>query len=293
MFEAAPHPHLVPYDGSFRSADAPTRAPRGAGSAKSWKDGLDAERKTIGKWQHKQFADGRFALLLIFQALDAAGKDSTIRHVFSRVNPSGLRVASFKQPSHLELAHDFLWRTTQQLPQRGEMALFNRSYYEEVLVVRVHPELLGAQRLPKRPSAAFWADRCRAIAEHERHLAENGTVILKFWLNISKREQRKRLLERLDEPDKRWKFRVGDLDERALWDDYQAAYEQCINATSQPWAPWYAIPADDEGYLRWQVAALVNAAFEQLGVDYPQPRGAELKALKQARARLAKDRHGP
>jgi PPK2 family polyphosphate:nucleotide phosphotransferase len=276
---------LVPSDGSFRVAHARTKPPRGSG-AKIAKDALDDERKALGDWQYRLFADGRFAVLLVFQALDAAGKDGTIRQVFSRVNPCGLRVASFKQPSRLELDHDFLWRTTPHLPQRGEIAVFNRSYYEEVLVVRVHPRLLAAQRLPVEPGRALWADRLRAIAEHERHLAQSGTIVLKFWLNISKAEQRERLLARLDEPDKRWKFNVGDLDERDCWSAYRRAYEECLNATSRPWAPWYAIPADDKHYARWQVAAIVNATFERLGVRFPKLGRAALRELQRARARL-------
>ena len=285
MFAAPPHPLLVPFDGSFRAARARTKPPRGI-TAKVAKDGLDDERKALGEWQYRLFADGRFAVLLVFQALDAAGKDGTIRHVFSRVNPCGLRVAAFKQPSRLELDHDFLWRTTQHLPQRGEIAVFNRSYYEEVLVVRVHPNLLAGQRLPVKPGPELWAERLRAIAEHERHLAHSGTVILKFWLNISKAEQRERLLARLDEPDKRWKFNVGDLDERDCWSAYRRAYEESLNATSRPWAPWYAIPADDKHYARWQVAAVVNATFERLGVQFPKVGAAKLRELHRARARL-------
>jgi PPK2 family polyphosphate:nucleotide phosphotransferase len=236
MSTLPPHPLLVPFDGSFRIDAAGTEPPSKAGKSAHWKEQLELESEQLGAWQQKLYADGRFAVLLILQAMDAAGKDSTIRHVFARVNPTGLRVVSFKQPSRLELAHDFLWRTTRELPQRGEIGVFNRSYYEEVLVVRVHPELLAAQRLPELPSAELWAQRYHSIVEHERHLAGQGTVILKFWLNISKDEQRKRLLERIDEPHKRWKFRAGDLDERARWDDYRAAYGECLSATSRPCA---------------------------------------------------------
>jgi PPK2 family polyphosphate:nucleotide phosphotransferase len=285
MFEAEPHPHLVPYDGSFRIADAATTPPDDRG-AKSWKDKLEKATKDLGEWQDRLYADGRYALLLVFQAVDAAGKDGTIRHVFDGVNPCGLRVASFKQPSHVELAHDFLWRTTLELPRRGEIGVFNRSYYEEVLVVRVHPELLAAQRLDTTPPPEFWTNRLRSIMEYERHLASQGTVILKFFLNMSKEEQRTRLLARLDEPDKLWKFNVGDLAERERWADYRRAYERCLNTTSKAWAPWYAIPADDKHYMRLQVASLVNRTFEQLGVDFPKPRADQLRELEAARARL-------
>jgi PPK2 family polyphosphate:nucleotide phosphotransferase len=206
--------------------------------------------------------------------------------VFGRVNPSGLRVAAFKKPTPLELNHDFLWRTTAHLPERGSVAIFNRSYYEEVLVVRVHPVFLEAQRLPDPPSAKLWADRLRAIADHERYLAEQGTVILKFWLNVSKAEQRKRFLERIDEPAKNWKFNPADVDERDRWEDYLAAYEECFRVTSRPWAPWYAVPADDKHYLRWQVAKLVNSALEALGLDFPRPDEKARAALAKAKARL-------
>jgi PPK2 family polyphosphate:nucleotide phosphotransferase len=206
--------------------------------------------------------------------------------VFDVVNPAGLRVAAFRQPTHLELAHDFLWRTTLQLPERGGITIFNRSYYEEVLVVRVHPEYLVPQQLPSPPSDKLWDDRVRAIADHERYLAEQGTVILKFWLNVSKAEQRKRLLERIDEPKKNWKFDHGDLDERERWDDYLLAFEECFRSTSSSWAPWYAVPSDDKHYQRWQVAQLVNSALEDLGLDFPRPDKEARAALTKGKARL-------
>ena len=282
MFAAKPHPLLVPFDGTFDIDAAPTK-PDGKSE---WKALLADEVKTLGESQYRLYADNRFALLLVFQARDAAGKDSMIRHVFAGVNPSGLRVTSFKQPTPLELEHDFLWRTTAALPERGSVGIFNRSYYEEVLVVRVHPEFLAAQRLPDPPSPTLWDDRLRAIRDHERFLAEQGTVILKFWLNMSKAEQRKQLLERIDEPDKHWKFKAGDLDERALWDEYQAAYDDCLNATSRPWAPWYAIPADNKHYARLQVAKIVNAAIADLGCEFPRVDDKTLAILKKAKARL-------
>jgi PPK2 family polyphosphate:nucleotide phosphotransferase len=289
MFTAKPHPLLVPFDGSFdvhAAATTPDKHKKGD----RWKELLEHEVKALGDAQYRLFADGRHAVLLVFQGLDAAGKDSTIRHVFAGVNPCGLHVTAFKQPSRRELAHDFLWRTTAHLPERGSVAIFNRSYYEEALVVRVHPELLAAQRLPAPQSASFWDDRLRAIRDHERHLAEQGTVILKFWLNISRDEQRKQLLDRIEEPTKNWKFNAGDLDERARWDDYLAAYEQCLNATSRPWAPWYAVPADDKHYLRVQVAKIVNEALESLGLDFPRADAATKAALAAAKARLLAER---
>lgn len=285
MFEAEPHPHLVPFNESFRIAAAPTTPPDDDG-AKTWKERLEKATKDLDDWQNRLYADGRYAVLFVFQAIDAAGKDGTIRHVFDSVNPCGLRVASFKQPTRLELAHDFLWRTALELPRRGEIGVFNRSYYEEVLVVRVHPELLAAQKLDENPSPQFWANRMRSIVEYERHLASQGTIVVKFFLNLSKGEQRKRLLDRLDETDKLWKFNVGDLAERDRWDDYQDAYERCLNVTSKPWAPWYCIPADDKHYMRWQVAAIVERTFERLGVSYPKPRGELLRELEAARKKL-------
>jgi PPK2 family polyphosphate:nucleotide phosphotransferase len=284
MFAAKPHSLLVPYDGSFDVRKAASARPEGKNDSKKQ---LAAEVEKLGAAQRRLYADGRYAALLVFQALDAAGKDGTIRHVFAGVNPTGLHVTSFKQPSPIELAHDFLWRTTLNLPTRGDVAVFNRSYYEEVLVVRVHPELLAPQKLPEPPSKTFWDDRLRAIADHERYLAEQGTVILKFWLNISKAEQRKRLLERIEEPKKNWKFNPRDLDERELWDQYLAAYEHALQATSRPWAPWYAVPADDKHYLRWQVATLVNDALASLDVDFPRPDKAAKAALKAAKKRLS------
>jgi PPK2 family polyphosphate:nucleotide phosphotransferase len=286
MFTAKSHPLLVPFDGPFDVRKAPT-AP---GKPKDdWKELLDDEVKALGASQYRLFADGRYAVLLIFQALDAAGKDGTIRHVFAGVNPCGLRVASFKEPSKLELAHDFLWRVTPHLPERGSVAIFNRSYYEEVLVVRVHPKLLAAQRLPEPPSETVWADRFRAIVDYERHLAEQGTVILKFWFNMSKEEQREQLLQRIDEPDKNWKFNARDLDERELREQYLDAYQDCLRATSRPWAPWYAVPADNKHYLRWQVAKLVNEALADLGVDFPRPDAKAKAALAAARKRLVSE----
>lgn len=289
MFEAKPHSFLVPYDGTFDARRAPTKPDKNGKREDHWKDDLDDEVKALGNAQYRLYADGRYAVLLVFQALDAAGKDSTIRHVFSGVNPCGLHVTAFKQPSRRELAHDFLWRTTPHLPERGAVAIFNRSYYEEVLVVRVHPEYLAAQHLPDPPARTFWDDRCRAIADHERYLAEQGTIILKFWLNVSKAEQRKRLLDRIDEPKKNWKFNAADLDEREHWRDYIDAYERCLNATSRPWAPWYAIPADNKHYLRLQVAKIVNGALEQLGVDFPRPDASAAVGLAAAKKRLLEE----
>jgi len=231
------------------------------------------------------YAYDRYALLLIFQALDAAGKDGTIRAVMTGINPAGCQVFSFKQPTPEELDHDFLWRTACRLPERGRIGIFNRSYYEEVLVVRVHPEFLEPQKLPDLDLARIWEQRYESICDHEKHLARNGTVILKFWLNVSKEEQRQRFLDRIEEPEKNWKFAPRDVHERTFWDDYMRAYEDVLNATSRPWAPWYAIPADDKPYMRLCVADIIVKSLKKLGLKYPtvgpdeQAKFAEMRAL--------------
>lgn len=282
--EAEPHRLLVPPDAPYDAAAAPTTPP--PDSEDDWKSALEAERETLGDWQHKLYADGRFAVLVVFQALDAAGKDGTIRHVFSGMNPTGLHVYSFARPTAEDVAHDFLWRTTKRLPQRGHVAIFNRSHYEEVLTVRVQPEYLEAQRQPNPPPAGLWDERLRAIAAHERHLAEQGTLILKFWLNVSAEAQRQRFLARIDDAEKHWKFDSRDLEQRAKRAAYLAAYSAALPATSKPWAPWYAIPADDKRYMRWQVASIVNRAFARLGVDFPALDDAGREELEAARALL-------
>jgi PPK2 family polyphosphate:nucleotide phosphotransferase len=232
-------------------------------------------------------AGDRHAVLLVFQAMDAAGKDSTIRAVMQGVDPSGCQVFSFKKPSSLELDHDFLWRTTCCLPERGRIGIFNRSQYEEVLVVRVHPQILSGQKLPGEINAdTIWNDRLKSIREQEEHLARNGTVILKFWLNVSKDEQRRRFLARLDDPDKNWKFEPGDVVERRFWDDYMSAYEQALNATSRPWAPWYAIPADDKPYMQARVAEIIIESLQKIGLEYPQPSEEDQSEFAAARAEL-------
>ena len=290
MFEADPHPFLVPADGAFHITDHATAPSEATLKEKDWKDHLEKEKSEMGHLQHKLFADQRFAMLLVFQALDAAGKDSTIRHVFTGINPTGVRVFSFKRPSEVEVTHDFLWRTTAKLPRRGYIGIFNRSYYEEVLVVRVHPQFLAAQKLSdgptEIPSEDFWAQRYRSIVEHERHLAQSGTVILKFWLNVSKEEQRRRLLARIDRPNKRWKFALGDLAEREHWDEYQRAFEAALRATSRSWAPWYAIPADDKIYMQSSVAEIVNNALKKLNIDFPKVSPETEAELEQARTLL-------
>ena len=289
MFHAEPDSLLVPFDGGLLLEDAATRPDKKILQSRDWGDDLEREAKQIGRWQYRLYAERRRAILVIFQAMDAGGKDGTIRHVFSRVNPVGMRVTSFQQPSVTELGHDFLWRTTAPLPPRGHLGVFNRSYYEEVLTVRVHPEFLKAQRILETPTAEFWARRQAAIVAHERHLAEEGTVILKFWLNISREEQRRRLLARIEEPDSNWKFSLRDIDERGHWNAYQRAFEDCLNATSRPWAPWYAIPADHKPWLRWQVARLINTALAQIRPAFPPPDARAAAHLAEGKQRLTND----
>jgi PPK2 family polyphosphate:nucleotide phosphotransferase len=253
----------------FRIADAPTH-PLTPPNRKNLKKQLKSLTTQFAELQRKLYAQDQYSLLLIFQAMDAAGKDSTIRAVTKGVNPAGFQLFSFRQPSKLELDHDFLWRSTVRLPERGRIGIFNRSYYEETLVVRVHPEYLDAQRLPHRPNLdTLWPERYSSIIESERHLARNGTVILKFWLNVSRDEQKKRFLSRLNDPQKYWKFSGGDLKERALWDDYMHAYEDMIDATSSSFAPWFAIPADDKLWMRVQVAGIIVNTLKNLDLAYP------------------------
>jgi len=248
---------------------------------------LAAGVEELAELQDKLYAQDRWAMLLVFQAMDAAGKDSTIKHVFSGLNPQGVQVFSFKQPSALELDHDFLWRTTLCLPERGRIGIFNRSYYEEVLVVRVHPEILEHQRLPpKCVTKHVWEERYESILDHERHLARSGTVIRKFFLHVSRDEQRKRLLARLDEPEQNWKFSAADVDERRYWKDYQHAYEDAIRATATRRAPWYVIPADHKWFTRLMVGAAIIDALKELDLAYPEPDPEERRRLAAAKKKL-------
>ena len=264
-------PYLVPFDGSFELSAAPTGPPEGTPGKKKLERALEDEVERLDELQRMLYAHDHHAVLLVFQAMDAAGKDGTIRAVMSGVNPAGCQVFSFKQPSAEELEHDFLWRCVRRLPERGRIGIFNRSYYEEVLVVRVHPEYLDGQRLPERtPLPELWQQRFRSIRAFEEHLAQSGTRILKFWLNVSREEQRQRFLARIDEPEKNWKFSEGDVKERQHWDRYMEAYQEALRETSRPWAPWYAVPADDKRYMRLVVARLVADALEGLGLHYPK-----------------------
>ena len=245
--------------------------------------------------QRLHAASNRYALLLIFQGMDAAGKDGAIRHVMSGVNPQGCEVFSFKQPSAEELEHDFLWRTDRRLPERGRIGIFNRSYYEEVLIVRVHPELLLNERLPHpgRDTERLWENRFRSIVQSEKHLYRNGTRIVKIFLHLSHDEQRRRFLDRLDEPDKHWKFSLSDVHERAYWPKYMTAYGECLQATSTHHAPWYVVPADDKDNARLIVSRIVLDALDGLKMAYPQPTAKRRRELEEARASLSKERHGP
>jgi PPK2 family polyphosphate:nucleotide phosphotransferase len=240
--------------------------------------------------QEKLYAEHRWAVLLVFQALDAAGKDSTIKHVMSGVNPQGCEVFSFKAPSNEDLDHDFIWRAARCLPERGRIGIFNRSYYEEVLVVRVHPELLAREKLPEPlVTKDIWKERFEDIVAFERHLARNGTVILKFFLHVSRAEQRSRFLERLDKAAKNWKFSAADLAERQHWDAYMAAYEEMIRNTATPGAPWYVVPADHKWFTRLVVVEAIIAALEKLDLAFPTVPPGERKALKAARAALEQE----
>jgi PPK2 family polyphosphate:nucleotide phosphotransferase len=230
-------------------------------------------------------------VLLIFQAMDAAGKDGVIKHVMSGVNPQGCQVFSYKHPSAMELQHDFLWRTTRDLPERGRIGIFNRSYYEEVLIVRVHPQLLRGEGLARKPSKphAVWHDRYRSIAALERHLHRNGTRVIKIFLHLSRKEQRKRFLERIDEPEKNWKFSVADIEERRFWKQYMRAYEQCLSATSTRAAPWYVVPADDKKNARLIVSSILLDTLEGLKMTYPKPDARRRRELLLMRRRLMKE----
>lgn len=288
MFEAPDSKYLVSYDGSFDISTAST-SPQTDGHRHKGKH-RRAATDTLNKLQRVLAAGDRHSVLLVFQAMDAAGKDSTIRSVLQGVDPSGCQVFSFKKPSSMELDHDFLWRTTCRLPERGRIGIFNRSQYEEVLVVRVHPKILGYQKLPGELNLeTIWDERLTSIRQQEEHLARNGTVVLKFWLNVSKDEQKKRFLARLDDPAKNWKFEPGDIVERRHWDDYMLAYQDALNATSRSWAPWYAIPADDKPYMRARVADIIVASLESVGLGYPEPSEQDRAEFETSRAELVQE----
>lgn len=248
---------------------------------------LAAGIERLRELQQRLYADDRWSVLIVLQAMDAAGKDSLIKHVMSGLNPQGVEVTSFKQPSAEELDHDFLWRIARRLPSRGRIGIFNRSHYEEVLAVRVHPELLERQKLPKELNGnKIWQHRFDDIRAFEKHLARNGTIVLKFFLNMSYAEQRKQFLERIDDPAKNWKFSMGDVEERKLWPKYMAAYEEAIRETSRDHAPWFVVPADNKWFTRIAVAAVLADTLESLKLEYPKVSGKALKELQQARKAL-------
>src|SRR5919108_1337398 len=253
-------------------------------------DKLEKGLERLVELQAQLYAQDRWAVLLIFQGIDASGKDSAIKHVMSGLNPQGTEVFSFKRPSDEELDHDFLWRTTRALPERGRIGIFNRSYYEEVLIVRVHPEILQAERLPDDAldEKSIWRDRFRSIRHLEAHLHRNGTRIIKFFLHISKKEQRKRFLARLDEPDKNWKFNRKDLEEREYWKDYMKAYETCLSATSTTDSPWYAVPADDKRNARLIISEIILDTLRGLKMQYPELTKQQRNELQEIRKLLAK-----
>ena len=267
----------------------PTKVEPYYDSRKQFKTILRDRIETMSDLQSLLYASNRYAVLLIFQAMDAAGKDSAIKHVMSGVNPQGCQVFSFKQPSLEELQHDFLWRTTRRLPERGRIGIFNRSYYEEVLIVRVHPEFLSAQGFPDTAVGdKLWQDRYRSIRDLEAHLHRNATRIVKFFLHLSKEEQRKRFLARIDEPDKNWKFNRGDIEERERWNDYMKAYQACLSSTSTRDSPWYVVPADDKSNTRLIISQIILDTLKGLKMEYPKLSRKQRKELRAIRDLLAK-----
>jgi PPK2 family polyphosphate:nucleotide phosphotransferase len=269
----------------------PTRVKPVYQSKKEYKAFLAKQVEELSAQQQLQYASDSYAVLLIFQAMDAAGKDGAIKHVMSGINPQGCQVFSFKHPSAAELDHDFLWRTTQCLPERGRIGIFNRSYYEEVLIVRVHPEILRAQGIPDGllNERTVWRERYRSIVDMENHLYRNGTRIIKFFLHLSEEEQRKRFIERIDDPDKNWKFSLADIEERRFWKQYMHAYGECLSATSTNDAPWYVVPADDKENARLIISEIILDTFRSLKLAYPKPGAEHLKELRSIRKQLARE----
>ncbi|HEX3914376.1 MAG TPA: ADP-polyphosphate phosphotransferase [Steroidobacteraceae bacterium] len=268
----------------------PTGARPSHRTDRQYRDMLNAHIKELSAQQQMLYACSRYALLVIFQAMDAAGKDGAIAHVMSGINPQGCRVTSFKHPSAEELKHDFLWRTMRELPERGQIGIFNRSYYEEVLIVRVHPRILQAEGLPDELTHGhrIWRDRFRSIVDAERHLVRNGTRIVKFFLHLSKDEQRKRFLKRIETPDKNWKFSAADIAERQYWKSYMKAYEKCLSATSTAHAPWYVVPADDKLNARLIVSHILLETLEGLQLGFPRSSAARRRELRSLRKQLEK-----
>jgi PPK2 family polyphosphate:nucleotide phosphotransferase len=288
MFDPVESPYLVPFDGGFKIKKAATKPPNGAPSKKENLEELEGIVGKLAALQGRLYAQDRYSVLLVFQALDAAGKDGTIKAVMSGINPQGCQVTSFKQPSSEELDHDFLWRVQRALPERGRIGIWNRSHYEEVLVVRVHPEYLDAQRLPRVPKNLddLWEERFTSINDAEKHWARNGCVILKFFLNVSQEEQHERFLKRLTDPDANWKFNPGDVKESERWDDYMAAYNAMLNATSKPCAPWYCVPADSKSYMRAVIGDIIVDTLKQLPIEFPTVTDEQRKEMEAYRHQL-------
>jgi len=283
-----PNDYKMPAGKKCRLDHWPTKIDHIYRSKEHYQQLLAGQVEHLRQQQSLLYASDRHALLVIFQAMDAAGKDGAIKHVMSGINPQGCQVHSFKHPSATELEHDFLWRTTQCLPERGQIGIFNRSYYEEVLIARVHPEIIAAQDLPDESAShkKFWRHRYESIIDQEKHLTRNGTRIIKFFLHISKQEQRERFLARIDNPEKNWKFSDADVDEREYWDDYMQAYEDCMSATSSDDAPWYIVPADDKENARLIIADIIVKTLRELKMQYPATTKARHKELLKIRERL-------
>jgi PPK2 family polyphosphate:nucleotide phosphotransferase len=287
-------PYRVTAGERFRLKHVRPEDTRGIGSKAAAREYLRRGVERLSELQEQLYAQNQWSVLLVIQAMDAAGKDSVIAHVMSGINPQGCQVYSFKAPSAEELDHDFLWRTTCRLPQRGRIGIFNRSYYEEVLVVRVHPEILAGQKLPERVvSSSIWDERFESIRDFERHIARNGCLVLKFFLHVSKREQKRRFLERLDQPEKNWKFSAADLGERERWDDYMQAYEAMVRHTAADHAPWYVVPADHKWFTRFVVVSAVVSAMSRLKLSFPAIDPERVKELEAARARLGESDEAP
>jgi len=283
--------YRVPEGSEVNLKKWPTRVAPVYRGTEDYQELLKAHVEKLSDQQQLLYASGRYAILLIFQAMDAAGKDGVIRHVMSGVNPQGCQVFSYKHPSAAELKHDFLWRTTRDLPERGKIGIFNRSYYEEVLIVRVHPEILhaeGLQRVLSSGEKAIWQERYQSIVDLERHLDRNDTRIIKFFLHLSKEEQRKRFLARIDAPDKNWKFSTADIQERKYWRQYMKAYEKCLSATSTKRAPWYVVPADDKFNARLICSTIILDTVAELKLAFPKTTPSHRRELKELRKQLAK-----
>ena len=290
LFDPVDSPYLVPFDDSFKLRKFQTDPSDNEGKeANVVALGHAIER--LSKLQEKLYAHDRYSVLLIFQAMDAAGKDGTIRAVMTGINPQGCQIYAFKSPNSEELDHDFLWRVQRCLPERGRIGIWNRSHYEEVLVVRVNPKFLDNQKLPRRPKdlADVWAERYESIAAAEKHWARNGCVILKFFLNVSQKEQHKRFLERVTDPDHFWKFNSTDMAESKKWDKYMDAYQDALASTSKPYAPWYAIPADSKSYMRRAIAEIVVGTLKQLHLEYPKLPDKEIVELQRVKAELSSE----